>query len=681
MKWWLVGSIAGLCVLAFALAIAIVFVQERQRVQTASQGTRKASKAQVSVKTAAQKAAEEPPNPALASFPSAEKTYTWSEAQKEMDRLRQMRKENPVAMEVLSSWHDYLADPKFTESRDDSEHVARLESLLAEHPQASDLLVALAHTHLKSAWDARGTLTDEYVTDEGRRVMRERAAKAKELLEQAIELGVKDGQAHALLVDIARIGAAPLAEARALFEAGRKIDPHFHDLYIAMAEYLLPRWHGQPGDVERFAAEMAQALPGDEGLDVYIHIAYAANQYDSNLLFWGEYDRGLLAKGADVVRKRYAHTRNLLPFAALATIAAQDHAAARRIRPVLKHDNAPRVWIWQSVAAEFNRWADSRDVAAGQSTWVWGAPLNYPPLIFAPDSQSVWCPSGLGPLAAVQWDLTGKRAKTAFTATGSRITQMAFDPKKNWLVAAVTTSDKPRWLLWDTTQPDAEPFEHPTSGPCEALAIHPDLPQVAFAVDDRVLLFDMATKAETPLIQASDPVTALRFSADGKSLVVSDSSFTICNVPSGEKRYVLAGAGGAHNAEFACEKILDFDDDGRVWATGFVPGSNPTGRSLVRFAADGKSHEVISEKLLTHVVVQPLTAVLSPDRRRLAIAEQPKAPGGPEPIFVLDLASGKVQEFIGHTEHIGEMAFSPDGRRLASVNHVGGTLRLWPLAK
>ena len=52
-------------------------------------------------------------------------------------------------------------------------------------------------------------------------------------------------------------------------------------------------------------------MPGDDGLDAFGHIAYTVNQFDGNLLFWGEFDRSLLAKGAEVAVKRYPGGRGI----------------------------------------------------------------------------------------------------------------------------------------------------------------------------------------------------------------------------------------------------------------------------------------------------------------------------------------------------------------------------------
>src|SRR5207249_3136293 len=125
----------------------------------------------------------------------------------------------------------------------------------------------------------------------------------------------------------------PRAEVDALLEAGMKIDPTYNEMYKEMAVYLLPRWNGEPGDVERFAADIVKRLPGDDGLDAYGHIAYIINQFDcfgESSVFWGGFDRERLAKAAEIMVKRYPKAPNLVPFSALCAMAAQDHEVAKR---------------------------------------------------------------------------------------------------------------------------------------------------------------------------------------------------------------------------------------------------------------------------------------------------------------------------------------------------------------
>ncbi|MCA9404036.1 MAG: ankyrin repeat domain-containing protein [Candidatus Omnitrophica bacterium] len=50
------------------------------------------------------------------------------------------------------------------------------------------------------------------------------------------------------------------ATTRSIFDKGKKVDPHYPQLYRNMATTLLPRWGGRPGDLERFMREATADL-------------------------------------------------------------------------------------------------------------------------------------------------------------------------------------------------------------------------------------------------------------------------------------------------------------------------------------------------------------------------------------------------------------------------------------
>jgi WD40 repeat protein len=188
---------------------------------------------------------------------------------------------------------------------------------------------------------------------------------------------------------------------------------------------------------------------------------------------------------------------------------------------------------------------------------------------------------------------------------------------------------------------------------------------------------------EARLVEANGPIQSIEYSADGSLLAVSAAGFSVWDVSSGEKRYDLPTAEGPVKGDVACEKILDLDDQGRIWAIVFARGAHPVERWLVRFASDGKTWEILISNLHSEGLVQAGSAVLSHDGRQLAVLSQTATSGQFETILVWDVATGTAKRLGGHEEHVGCMAFSPDGTKLASVSQVGGPLKIWklPVAK
>jgi WD40 repeat protein len=103
--------------------------------------------------------------------------------------------------------------------------------------------------------------------------------------------------------------------------------------------------------------------------------------------------------------------------------------------------------------------------------------------------------------------------------------------------------------------------------------------------------------------------------------------------------------------------------------------SNTTLHQLYRYSTDGRTHETVIEDLKAYSGA----VTISPDGKLLAIAEE--TPNDePKPINVWDLSTGKLkQRFGGHWGHIDGLAFSPDGKKLASFSSDGGIIKIWNL--
>jgi hypothetical protein len=372
-----------------------------------------------------------PPPPTPAPQPHH---WKWDEVEQEMDRLRAERTDQPAAGKQLAAWYDQLYKPDFTGSKDYTQHFDHLKEWRKSFPDSPTPLLVLARSYINWAWEARGTGLAYTVSEEGWDLFNTRISEARIFLKRALELPQKDAEGYALLVTIATAKGHPESQAREWVAKGMEIDSRYNPLYMNMANYLLPRWHGNPGDIERFAAEIADKLPGDDGLDAYAHIAWAANEADctgSETLFFGGFDRKRLAEAALVVEKRYAHIPVLMHFAALCTIAANDHAAAIRIRPHVEnyYQNAA-IWPWEFTHKDFLRWCDSEEVPSDQTYQVWTSHYPHGGVSFAKNSRYIWCGCEYNQ-PAVLIDLQQQRVRKRLSVPTATVNNVAVDLEKN----------------------------------------------------------------------------------------------------------------------------------------------------------------------------------------------------------------------------------------------------------
>jgi hypothetical protein len=105
---------------------------------------------------------------------------------------------------------------------------------------------------------------------------------------------------------------------------------------------LLPKWYGKPGDTERYAAQVADRIGGDEGDAVYFQIAAAincCNRTQAPDLSWPRVQRGFAA--VETLYGSTNHERNVMAYLALRS---GDAATAQQLFARIGNDWSESVW-------------------------------------------------------------------------------------------------------------------------------------------------------------------------------------------------------------------------------------------------------------------------------------------------------------------------------------------------
>lgn len=63
------------------------------------------------------------------------------------------------------------------------------------------------------------------------------------------------------------------SQAKELLDAAIAFEPRYYHTYRLYANYLLPKWYGEEGDVQAFAEQVSTQIGGEEGDFVYFEIA------------------------------------------------------------------------------------------------------------------------------------------------------------------------------------------------------------------------------------------------------------------------------------------------------------------------------------------------------------------------------------------------------------------------
>ncbi len=174
--------------------------------------------------------------------------------------------------------------------------VTTLKEWRAQKPDSITARVALAETYLNYAWKRPGSIsTADKVTEEGWKLLEERLQLAKVTLEDASALSEKCPEWYAVMQTVAMGQSWDRAAASSLFEQAIAFEPAYNFYYRAYALYLLPKWLGGEGDSERFTAEIADKIGGQQGDLIYFEVARELRCDCIENMSWERIKRGYAA--------------------------------------------------------------------------------------------------------------------------------------------------------------------------------------------------------------------------------------------------------------------------------------------------------------------------------------------------------------------------------------------------
>jgi hypothetical protein len=221
-------------------------------------------------------------------------------------------------------------------------HIAKLEKWAQSSPASPTPRIALAQTYLRFAWKARGHGYANTVTPQGWALFQARVKSARSTLDQSAALAINSPHWYLLMQSVALDQQWDRAAFDALAERALAHEPGYYYFALSESNYLLPKWYGKAGDTERYAAEVADRIGGDEGDAVYFQIAAGINcckRTQAPELSWPRVQRGFAA-----VESLYGstnHQRNVMAYLALQS---GDAAKAQQLFARIGNDWSVSVW-------------------------------------------------------------------------------------------------------------------------------------------------------------------------------------------------------------------------------------------------------------------------------------------------------------------------------------------------
>jgi len=235
----------------------------------------------------------------------------------EFDRLdclansaRSSKERFPGGMWKLHAIYSGLAQPLRHATEDDwHTHMDLLQRWLSSKPESITARVALAEAYVNYGEDARGSGFADTVSESGWKLLAERTAKAKEILDASTQL-TKDPEWYVAMQLLVVHQSWELSAREALLEEAVKFEPGYYYYYRYHASSIQPKWGGEEGDVARFLQKTADRIGGDAGDIVYFRVAgtlVCGCQDEQKLnLSWPR-----ILKGFDAVEKRMVRRRRI----------------------------------------------------------------------------------------------------------------------------------------------------------------------------------------------------------------------------------------------------------------------------------------------------------------------------------------------------------------------------------
>ena len=149
---------------------------------------------------------------------------------------------------------------------------ARMEAWHAARPQSKLARLLLGRSWSEGAWGARGAEYADKVQSKQWAIVQQRLHGAAPLLSASLADIKSTPLVFSGLQSWALLGQVPRPVYERAWKQALAAFPTYTPFYLAKSNYLMPRWGGEAGEWEAFAAQSADALGGTRGDILYARL-------------------------------------------------------------------------------------------------------------------------------------------------------------------------------------------------------------------------------------------------------------------------------------------------------------------------------------------------------------------------------------------------------------------------
>jgi hypothetical protein len=561
-----------------------------------------------------------------------------------------------------------------------------LEAWIAEQPDDPAPLNVLADIAMERAWRHRGTGLAYTVSEAQFEAFHKELAVAKGYLDRALKLKVRDPDVYSSLISTALGLPTDREQVEAWAKEGSEAFPNYFPLYQAMANYLLPRWHGDEDDLPDYARSVLKTVPGDDGLEAFTRVLIVASEFDEPLLYYSGIDHRDILRGSKLLFQRYPDWDQLWDFQAFVGWRNLDQAFCQELQPKLAE-------LKDGVGLNRRIWGSPEQFARFETFCKSPVPADNPEMVLFPnldgtlditlaDSEhgpQLIAERGSQPAGFTIWNIDDfERPHEVLPAPDvTAVYDLKVDRLGRYLMGAASSAAEPHAFVYDRAS-GGNPVIIRASNPLRKSEISADGSRLVFVYDQSAEFWNPATGE---LITKIGPLTHMPggsfcrlLSPDGKLLAVrSTDGFQIWN-DEGKRLHHFPAQLSPEPGKFSVQSLIGFAADNSVFAGSTVLANNKYRFALTRHHPPTYAGEEIggadafaapiatfSEHLFASVIPHPTTRAMI--------------------VKIHELKTGKCLRTIdGHTGTLRSAAFSPNGEWFVTLEETG-VVRFWRVPK